>query len=93
MTLPSLKVAISDGFLTSFAKIPKAQQKKVMEFLAKFRNDPTGKGLNYEKIHDTSSANVHSVRIDQNYRGIVLKPEQGNLYMLLWVDKHDDAYS
>ncbi len=93
MTLPSLKVAISDGFLTSFAKIPKAQQKKVMEFLAKFRNDPTSKGLNYEKIHDTSSANVHSVRIDQNYRGIVLKPEQGNLYMLLWVDKHDDAYA
>ncbi|TKG74297.1 DNA helicase, partial [Salmonella enterica subsp. enterica serovar Alachua] len=49
-------------------------------------------GINYEKIHDARSNNVHSVRIDQTYRGIVLKPEQGDLYMLMWVDKHDEAY-
>src|SRR5690606_35687766 len=24
--------------------------------------------------------------------GIVLKPDKGNVYCLLWVDKHDDAY-
>lgn len=32
------------------------------------------------------------MRIDQTYRGIVLKPEQGAVYMLMWVDKHDEAY-
>jgi hypothetical protein len=32
------------------------------------------------------------VRIDQVYRGIVLKPEAGNVYLLLWVDRHDEAY-
>src|ERR1039458_1185753 len=26
-------------------------------------------------------------------RGIVLKPENGNVYCLLWVAKHDDAYA
>ena len=86
------KVALSDGFLAAFARIPKAQQKKVQEFISKFRQDPTSNGLNYEKIFDSRSPNVHSVRIDQVYRGIVLKPQQGAVYILMWVDKHDDAY-
>ncbi|RYA95559.1 DNA helicase, partial [Enterobacter cloacae complex sp. 742-ADZ3-9B] len=85
-------MALSDGFLGAFARIPKAQQKKVQEFISKFRQDPTSNGLNYEKIHDARSNNVHSVRIDQTYRGIVLKPAQGALYLLMWVDKHDEAY-
>lgn len=92
MTVHSPKVALSDGFLGAFARIPKAQQKKVQEFISKFRQDPTSNGLNYEKIHDARSSNVHSVRIDQTYRGIVLKPELGAIYILMWVDKHDDAY-
>ena len=92
MSVQSPKVALSDGFLGAFARIPKAQQKKVQEFISKFRQDPTSNGLNYEKIHDARSQNVHSVRIDQIYRGIVLKPEQGSVYMLMWVDKHDEAY-
>ena len=65
MTVQSPKVALSDGFLGAFARIPKAQQKKVQEFISKFRQDPTSNGLNYEKIHDARSPNVHSVRIDQ----------------------------
>ena len=86
------KVAIAGDFLAAFAKIPKKQQKKVQEFISKFRQNPTSSGINYEKIRDAKSANVHSVRIDQTYRGIVLKPELGNLYMLMWVAHHDDAY-
>lgn len=88
----NLKVAIGDGFLESFAQIPKAKQKKVMEFVAKFRHDPRGSGINYESISDSRDENFRSVRIDLEYRGIVLKPEKGNVYILLWVDKHDDAY-
>ncbi len=66
--------------------------KKGAGFISKFRQDPTSNGLNYGKIHDARSKNVHSVRINQTYRGIVLKPEQGALYMLMWVDKRDEAY-
>jgi hypothetical protein len=88
----NLKIAIGDGFLESFAQIPKAKQKKVMEFVAKFRYNPMANGINYEKINDARDVNFRSVRIDQDYRGIVLKPAQGNVYILLWVDKHDDAY-
>ncbi|HDM8139082.1 TPA: UvrD-helicase domain-containing protein [Vibrio harveyi] len=86
------KVAIAGDFLMSFAKIPKQQQKKVQEFISKFRQNPMSSGINYEKIRDAKSSNVHSVRIDQTYRGIVLKPDKGNIYMLMWVAHHDDAY-
>lgn len=90
--MENLKIAIGDGFLESFAQIPKAKQKKVMEFVAKFRHNPAASGINYEKLTDARDPNFRSVRIDQDYRGIVLKPDQGNVYVLLWVDKHDDAY-
>lgn len=90
--MENLKIAIGDGFLESFAQIPKAKQKKVMEFVAKFRYNPMASGINYEKINDARDQNFRSVRIDQDYRGIILKPAQGNVYILLWVDKHDDAY-
>ena len=86
------KVAISSDFLKSFSLLPQSQQKKVREFLEKFRANPTSSGINYEKIHEASDPNLRSVRIDQAYRGIVLKPEAGNAYLLLWVDHHDDAY-
>jgi hypothetical protein len=87
-----VKVAIGDGFLESFAVIPKAKQKRVMEFVAKFRHNPKSGGINYEKINDARDPNFRSVRVDQDYRGIVLSPEKGDVYVLLWVDKHDDAY-
>ena len=88
----NLKVAIGDDFLESFSRIPKSKQKKVMEFVSKFRHDPRASGINYESINDAKDENFRSVRLDLEYRGIVLKPVQGNVYILLWVDKHDDAY-
>lgn len=87
------KVALGDGFLEAFAAIPRAQQKAVMSFVSKFRANPRAPGINYEVIRNARDPNFRSVRIDQNYRGIVLSPEQGNVYVLLWVDKHDDAYA
>lgn len=89
---PSVKVALSDDFLRCFAVIPRDRQNAVLKFMAKFRENPTSPGINYEKINDAADPNVRSVRIDQNYRGIVLKPDRGDVYCLLWVAKHDDAY-
>lgn len=87
-----IQVAISQDFLTAIVRLPRAQQKKVNQFVSKFRNDPLATGINYEKINDAANSDMRSVRIDQAYRGIVLKPKQGNVYILLWVDHHDEAY-
>ncbi len=90
--MSEVKVAISQDFMLAFAKVPPKAQKKVMEFVTKFRHNPRSSGINYEKLNDAKDDRYRSVRIDQNYRGIVLKPDQGNVFLLLWVDKHDDAY-
>jgi superfamily I DNA/RNA helicase/mRNA-degrading endonuclease RelE of RelBE toxin-antitoxin system len=86
------QVAISADFLTAMMNLPRVQQKKVNQFVNKFRNDPRNAGINYEKIHDAANSYMRSVRIDQTYRGIILQPERGDIYILLWVDHHDEAY-
>lgn len=87
----TFRVAIFDDFFEAFGGLPKAQQKKVREFLRKFRANPTDKSINYEKIHTFVDQNLRTVRIGDDYRAIVLRPESGNVYGLLWVDHHDEA--
>ena len=86
-----MKVAISSDFFTALSKLPNAQLNKTIKLVEKFKNDPTSPGLNYEKLHFAS--NMHSIRVDQSYRCIVMSPEKGDVYILLWVDNHDDAYN
>ena len=84
-------VAIASEFLDAFARIPRAQQRKVREFTEKFRTNPTGPGINYEKIHAVKDDKVRTVRIDQKYRAVILHPPDGDVYVLVWVDNHDEA--
>src|SRR5687767_1073922 len=85
------QVALSADFLKAFAKIPRAQQKKVRQFLDKFRADPTSASINYEPISTMRDSKVRTVRIDQTYRGIVIHPPKGDVYLMVWVDHHDEA--
>lgn len=84
-------VAIASEFLDAFARIPRAQQRKVREFTEKFRENPSTSAINYEKINMARDDKVRTVRIGNDYRAVALHPEQGNIYMLLWVDHHDEA--
>ena len=86
------KMAMSADFLTAFAKLPARQQRGVRAMIARFERDSTASGLNYEKITNAKDSNIRSLRINGGYRAIVLKPAQGNVHMLLWADKHDEAY-
>ena len=92
MAMSNVKVAISSDFMNAFSAIPKKIQGKVLEFITKFKNNPMSSSINYEKISHFKDPTLRSVRIDQTYRGIVKKPDTGNVYMLLWVDHHDKAY-
>lgn len=87
------KVAISADFLTAFAALPKQIQGKVTEFMNKFRNNPTSPGINYEKLNACQDKKICSVRIDDTYRGIVVRQPETGVYLLLWVDHHDEAYA
>ena len=84
-------IAISEDFLTAFSRIPQAQQKKVREFVTRFQENPKSSAINYESLVDVKDPRVRTVRIGLEYRAIVLHPERGDVYVLVWVDHHDEA--
>lgn len=86
-------MAISSDFLTAYANLPRQKQGKVTEFFNKFRNDPTQPGINFEKIEGGIDKNICSVRIDDTYRAIIVRQPDSGVYILLWVDHHDEAYN
>lgn len=87
------QLALSAEFLEAFSALGKQTQAKVRKFMTDFQRNPASPGKNFEKIHTAPDGNLRSVRIDQDYRGILLKPDDGNVFVFLWVDKHDDAYA
>lgn len=87
----NVTVAISSDFLDAFAKLPREIQSKTSTFVNKFKNDPASPGINYEKVN-AADEKLYSVRIDNSYRGIVMRQPEENVYLLLWADNHDEAY-
>ncbi len=92
MSEPRLTVAVSNDFFKALNALPEKARGKVATFISKFRDNPRSPGLNYERIDGGKDAFIRSLRVDQDIRCIVRAPEEGNTYVLLWVDKHDDAY-
>lgn len=92
MSEARLTVAVSNDFFKSLNKLPEKSRGKVASFISKFRDNPRSPGLNYERIEGGKDGFIRSLRVDQEIRCIVRAPEEGNAYVLLWVDKHDDAY-
>lgn len=84
-------LALSDDFLTAYSRLPQALQKKTREFMDRFRENPKSAAIHYEPIKDMRDKRVRTVRIDLAYRAIVLHPDRGDTYLMLWVDHHDEA--
>ena len=85
-------MAMSSDFLGAFARLPASQQRNVRTLVTRFNADSTASGLNYERVQGARDRKLRSLRIDGSYRAIISKPERGNVYILLWADKHDEAY-
>ncbi|WP_026687875.1 UvrD-helicase domain-containing protein [Azovibrio restrictus] len=86
------KVALAQDFLLQLARLPVSVHSKVMKWAILFQADPTSSSINYENINGARDSNLKSVRLDKDWRGIVFKPSKGDVYVLLYVDHHDDAY-
>ena len=86
-----MNIALGMQFLAQLNTLPEKVRGKVLEFFEKLNADPKSPGINYEVVNGSHRRSLHSVRIDQDYRAIVGRPG-GDVYMLLWVDKHDAAY-
>ena len=86
-----MTVALSNDFLLAYSSVQKGHQKKVREFIELFRERPDSPGIHYEPIESAKGKSLYSVRIDQAYRAVVFHPAS-TVYVLTWVDHHDDAY-
>ena len=90
--MPKATMAMSSDFLGAFARLPSSQQRSVRTLITRFNADSTASGLNYERVQDARDRKLRSLRIDGSYRAIISKPERGDVHILLWADKHDEAY-
>jgi len=86
-----IKIALTKTYLSSLGKLPKGTQKKANELLDKFRENPDAAAINYEKISNMRDDKVRTARIDQKYRAIIIHPKEGNVYMFMYADNHDEA--
>jgi CRP-like cAMP-binding protein len=76
-------------FLDDFAKLEAPVRQKVRELPDKFE-DATHTGIHLEKLNATRDDRVRTVRVDQFWRGVVVRLGEGR-YALLRVLPHDDA--
>lgn len=87
-----IRIAFSDAFFGALTKLPSKIQNKVSRLVVEFQANPKSTGLNYEKLNAVKDKNMRSLRVDQAYRVILSAPQEGNVYLFLWVDHHDKAY-
>ncbi|MBN1600875.1 MAG: UvrD-helicase domain-containing protein [Chitinispirillaceae bacterium] len=88
-----MKLLVYDKFWDSFINLPKTIQKKVVDFQKKFREDSKAAGIHLEPLLNNKDKSLRSARVDQTYRAIIKSPEAGDVFYLLWVDHHDEAYA
>ncbi|MDD3543634.1 MAG: AAA family ATPase, partial [Petrimonas sp.] len=86
-----MKLFIYDKFWDAFLKINKGTQSKVTDFISKFRTDSKSAAINLEAISTFKDQSLRTARIDQKYRAILKEVQAGELYLLVWIDNHDEA--
>ena len=80
--------------LKRFGKLPAKAQKKIYELTRKFEADSTQSSINLEQLTGLAKdPKVRSARVGDDYRAIVIAPEVGDIYLLVHVDHHDEAYA
>ena len=92
MMTADLTIAISADFFKAFTALPGSVQTRAIALVNKFRENPLSPGLHYEKLH-TKDKKLYSLRVNDDYRCIVMRTEKNNVFVMLWIDKHDDAYA
>lgn len=85
-------VALGSDLMRSLLELSKKAQKHATTFLTKFQVNPRSSGINLERIANAADEKLYSARIDQRYRAIIAFQKSSNVYVLLYVGDHDDAY-
>ncbi|WP_017610502.1 hypothetical protein [Nocardiopsis xinjiangensis] len=85
------QLAIAKDFLRTYADLDKKLRKGVDNALDKFA-DTYYAGGQLEKPEGACDPRWRTLRINQGHRGVVLAPEIGDVYLLVTVLAHNEAY-
>lgn len=86
-----MKLFIYDKFWDAFLKINKGTQAKVTDFISKFRNNAKSAAIHLETINTFKDQTLRTARVDQKYRAVLKEVTANELYLLVWIDNHDEA--
>ncbi len=90
MTTKRRDVHIMIDALLAQNRLPRGVQDKAAKLILQLKNDAGGNGINFESIEGARDRHMKSARIDQGHRAIVY--DRGGALIVMWMDKHDDAY-
>lgn len=86
------RLMIHRDLLKVIPQLPAAVGKKISETIRKFHEDSTQASLHLEPLNGAVDSKVRSIRLSKEYRAIVIAPEKGDVFLLMHVDNHDEAY-
>ena len=86
-----MRLFLSDSFFDKLVDLPKDVQKDIRNFQRDFRDNSKSASIHLEPITQFKDNSLRSARVSRGYRAILGSLGQDN-FMLLYVDKHDDAY-
>lgn len=89
-----MRIVISVACLQKLVELPKEVQHSTIEFIRKFKVDPSLASIHLEHISSFKDRFLRTARINQKYRAILRIPNaDDDIYDLLWIDNHDEAMS
>lgn len=87
------RLMLHRNVLKRYYKLPVKVQKRVSEFIDKFQEDPADPSLHVHNLKEAmTDPKVRGANLPDGYRAILIAPEKGETYLLVYIDSHDDAY-
>lgn len=87
-------ITLHKNIFKQFQKMPVNVQRKFTEILEKFKKNPEDPALHMHPLKESMlDEKVRGINFPASYRGIIIKPDRGDNYLLVYVDKHDAAYN
>lgn len=81
-----VQVALSKTFMACMGQLEPGDKSKANQFVMKFMSQPTSPEFNFEQVGDAFDDNLRLMRVTRTLRAVVFRPEEGNAYVLLWLD-------
>ncbi|MFT5913389.1 MAG: mRNA-degrading endonuclease RelE of RelBE toxin-antitoxin system, partial [Paraglaciecola sp.] len=86
-----MKVSYYNKFFKQLIEMPQNVQRATLDSIEQFQEDRFTNSLNFEKLN-FKDRQLRSIRATGKYRVILHESTENQVYHILWIDNHDEAY-